>query len=392
MDSITYSIGSATFQKIGGEVMRYLWQTWFKVLWKDYYLWGYYCIALTLFASHSLFQIQEQHAMIPFYGLLISLLTIMILQLHQSFKMDKLIRVAISQPLLFGFQLLIFCLICALPTLTLLTIEVSLLFPDTPFILVLNCVALLTLFAIAIGCSSSLLTTNLAVGIIVALYFSLFLLHGYQLERLTYLAPTLNFMYPDYPNPWNSLAIIVLSLFLIGFYFNKHYDFTARDRNRLRSVLLSLLCIYALIPIVASYTEKKASTEQILVENKLAVTFTGVSATQALRYGQAVLSTVSVLQQAGIDAVVTDVTVIWQHELPKGKNIENIIEQQGTTLVIRPYSRKFFEFNYGYHIVRDITALFVHDETEARTIERHVIQKNQYHLFTPAKIKRASPQ
>lgn len=371
--------------------MRYLWQTWFKVLWKDYYLWGYYCIALALFASHSLFQIQEQHAMIPFYGLLISLLTIMILQLHQSFKMDKLIRVAISQPLLFGFQLLIFCLICALPTLTLLTIEVSLLFPDTPFILVLNCVALLTLFAIAIGCSSSLLTTNLAVGIIVALYFSLFLLHGYQLERLTYLAPTLNFMYPDYPNPWNSLAIIVLSLFLIGFYFNKHYDFTARDRNRLRSVLLSLLCIYALIPIVASYTEKKASTEQILVENKLAVTFTGVSATQALRYGQAVLSTVEVLHQATIEATVTDVIVVWQTELPTGKGIENIIEQQGTTLIIRPYSRKFFDFNYGYHIVRDLTALFVQDETDANAIEQRVIQRNHYHLFTPTKIKRASP-
>ena len=32
------------------------------------------------------------------------------------------------------------------------------------------------------------------------------------------------------------------------------------------------------------------------------------------------------------------------------------------------------------------------DETEARAIEQHVIQKNQYHLFTPAKIKRASPQ
>lgn len=372
--------------------MFHLWQTWFAVLWKDYYLWGYYSIVLVLFASHSLFQLQEQHALIPFYGLLISLLTIMILQLHQSFMMDKIVRVVTSNPLLTSFRLLLFCLICSLPTLILLSIEVRRLFPDTPFILLLSCIALFALFAIALGCCSSLLTTNLAVGVIVTIYFSLFLLHGYQLERFTYIAPTLNFMYPDYPNPWNSLAIILISLFLIGFYFNKHYDFTTRDRNRLRSLLLSIIFIYILVPFVVSHHEKKAPTVQMLIENKLAITYTGVSTKQALHYGQAVLSTVDVLQQADIDAVVTDVTIIWQHELPKGKDIENIVEQQGTTLVIRPYSRKFFEFNYGYHIVRDITALFVHDETDARAIEQHVIQKNQYHLFTPTKIKRASPQ
>lgn len=368
--------------------MLSIWKNWFSVLWRSDHLWAYYIVLFVLFISHSFFTLNEQMAIIPFYGLFISVMTLIILRLHNQFNMEKIVRSISIHPLRDGLNQFLFCFICALPAIALLFLLTKRLFAHTPNHLLICCVLLLTLFAITFACACMILSFNYAMICCVLVYFILFMMHGYQLERIVYVAPTLNFMYPDYPNVRNMIAIILLSILMLCVYLRGHYDWERNNKKLLLIVGGILMLCYLLVPFSQWQFEKKVATtnyDRVDIE-QMPIRYKGVSEGNAIRYGQVITSVIEEIRQQGIEVEIEEVVVTWQSDIPVGANVEHIIEKQDASLSINPYSPKFFEFNYGYNIVRDVIALFVEDEQIHREIEQQVIFENKNNLFSQTKI------
>lgn len=365
-----------------------LWKTWFAVLWKSEHLWAYYLVLIALFISQLFFTLNEQMAMIPFYGLFISVMTLIILRLHNRFHMKKIVRSMSTHPFREGLHQFLFCGICALPAIVLLFVLTKRLYAHTPNSLLIYCIVLLTLFAITFACACAILPFNYAMICCVLVYFILFVMHGYQLERIVYIAPTLNFMYPDYPNISNMIAVTLVSIIMFCIYLRGYYDWEHNKKILLYTVGGILIISYLFVPFSQWQIEKKmvaANYKEVDIQ-QIPIRYKGISEKNAIRYGQVVTDIIEVIRQRGIKVDVEEVVVTWQNDIPAGPNVEHIIEKQGGSIMINPYSPKFLDFNYGYNIVRDLIGLFVENEKMDKEIERQVMLENKNHLFTQTKI------
>lgn len=360
--------------------MIQLWKAWFITLCKDSYFWIYYLILIILFIGNSLFQLQEQPAIIPFYGLLISLLTVNILKLEDDFSLTKLTKLYTMQPVKIAISKLLFSFLCSIPIITLLLSLLKRLFFFTPVKLLLICILLLVIFSITFSFACSILSSNITLTVIVIFYFTLFLMHGYQLEKIKFIAPTLNFMYPDFPNKLNILSILILSFIFFCVYLYKYYDWLLKERHMIMMMMISLSLFYLAIPYASHNLLKNMPKEQIYYDG-LTINFEGLSKQHALRYAKVTTSVLQELQQNDIPAPIKEISIEWTNKIPKGESIENILLLKKDTLLIKPYSNKFLEFNYGYNIIEDIIDLFVIEKEVAKQIEQKIIQENKYNLF-----------
>jgi len=365
------------------------WRLRWRVLWREDHIWAYYAGLLALFLGKFWFSIGDLLALIPLYGLFVTQLTLIILDQHRRHGMQKIVRLAEVEPFRNMVRESFFCFSCALPAIVLLTYVLHDAFPTTPFYLLVLLVTEFIGFAISFAFGCALLPFKYAVPVSLLFYFILLANHGYKLELIPYLAPTLNFMYPDYPDLWNAAAILALSLIFFTLYLWKKFDCERSFLRRMRALIICAFALYVSIPVIHTIHEHDVMTKPYhsMQVDGLDVRYRGVSQNQAERYAQVTADMHTELKERGIAIRITAVTVTRKNDIPQDEGIEHILRLDGHYLNIEPYSNKFYEFNYGYNILRDLTELLVQDSDKREEIVQSMILKDKRGFFRATRMR-----
>lgn len=376
-------------------MMRVRWRT----LWREDYVWAYYLGAVLLFAGRWVFETNDLLNLIPLYGLFMTNLVLIICNQDRRHRIESVVRLTEWRPLRRGLQELVFSWICALPAGLLLLAWLIELFPGTPKGLLIGLMLHFATFAVCLAFGLSRLPFKYAMLIGLLLYFTLVAFNGYRLEYIPYLAPTLNFLYPDYPDYGNLWAILLLSIGLFMFYLWKRFDRPKRARRRVMACTACIAALYVLVPVGQNIREQQtenAAYRSITVEG-VKVRYRGVAQRQAERYAQVAADVAAAgRSEAGrLDGsnsdeavkAVRQVIVTRQKNVPQGEKVEHILTLDGGVLHLDPYSNKFYEFNYGYNIVRDLTELLIQDpELRQRTAEA-VLREDRHGFFRATRLR-----
>lgn len=133
--------------------------------------------------------------------------------------------------------------------------------------------------------------------------------------------------------------------------------------------------------------------------NGLTVQYKGVSIEKVENYANVYKDITQIMESFGVHNIPYHTLKITRvFSLPDNNSLENIISSSGDIIEIRPYSNKFFEFNYGYNITEDMINTLMGEQWETkeqtncyevlkRTIEQKVIYTNKSMLFSEAKKK-----
>ncbi|OWA35508.1 hypothetical protein B9G55_12795 [Saccharibacillus sp. O16] len=369
-----------------------------KTLWREDYIWAYYLGVGVLFLGRFVFSLNDLLNLIPLYGLFITNLVLMIVHQHRRHGMEKIIHLTEWRPLRRAAQELFFASICSLPAGLLLFALLRDTFPGTPRFLLAFLVLNLLVFAVGLGFALSVLPFKYATLLSLLLYFLLVAFNGYRLESIPYLAPTLNFMYPDYPNYANVGAVYGLSALLFVFYLMQKVNESRSHRRWVRWSLMAIFVCYALIPAADKLLEQRAEQagyQRTNVEG-IQVNYRGVPERQAKRYAQVVADVLAAArreadpqeyeQQKNVEQI-EQVTVTWQSDIPQGEGIEHILKLDGRTLHIQPYSHKFYEFNYGYNILRDLTQLLIRDPGVRQQVAAQILREDSHGWFRATRLR-----
>ncbi|OWR28440.1 hypothetical protein CDO73_17950 [Saccharibacillus sp. O23] len=376
-------------------VMRVRWKT----LWREDYVWAYYIGAVVLFAGRWVFGTNDLLNLIPLYGLFMTNLVLIIRYQDRRHRTEKIVRLTEWQPLRRGMQELVFSWICALPAGLLLLAWLTEIFPGTPRVPLILLMLHFTTFAVCLAFGLSLLPFKYATLISLLLYFLLVAFNGYRLEYVQYLVPTLNFLYPDYPDYENMLTILLLGAGLFMLYLWKRFDRPKRARRQMIGFTACIAVLYVLMPVgqnVRDQQTENAAYRSVTIEG-VEVGYRGVSQRQAERYAQAAADVAAAARrEAGESggshkgqavAAVRQVIVTRQKSVPHGDRVEHILTLESGVLHVDPYSNKFYEFNYGYNIVRDLTELLVQDpELRHRTVSV-VLREDRHGFFRAARLR-----
>lgn len=360
-----------------------VWILWLKVLWRSEHIWAFYVGLIILYLCKFVFFISELPVIIPIYGLFISIMTLIILNLPKHYHIEHIIKLTNCHPIRNSCQLWLFSLLCALPAWALLFATVSEIFTDTPVYLLMLVTFGLCYFAVSFAVACSLLPFKIAMLCCVVIYFLLILMHGYKLESIRYVAPTLNFMYPDYPDMMNILSIFFLGILMVSIYLWRGNDFPRRQKKWLLLFQVAIVVLYTAIPVGQLLQDKlvaKQSYQQFQINN-IIVQYKGIPHPIATKYRQVVSDILDALHNHKINPEITEINITRLDQVPKGDQLEHIMKLQGTTLVIEPYSNKFYEFNYGYNIIRDMLELFNVNQRLRPAITRELILENKHRFF-----------
>lgn len=365
------------------------WGLRWRVLWREDHIWAYYGGLLALFLGRFWFVLGDQLALLPLYGLFVTQLTLIILEQHHRHGMEKIVRLTEIRPFKRVINETLFGYVCAFPAFVLLILMLYHAFPATPIYLLVLLVAEFVGFAISFGFACSIFSFKYAVPITLLFYFLLLTNHGYKLEHVPYLAPTLNFMYPDYPNWWNAAAVFSLSLLFCIFYLWRSFDRDRTSRRRIQLLLICVLIMYMSIPILHDIQKNIVAAQpyQLLQMNGMDVRYQGVSRRQAERYSQVVEDMHHELRERGLETHVKELIITRRNEVPQDEGIEHIVSEKGSTLYIEPYSNKFYEFNYGYNIIRDLAAVLIEDPTDRLEVSQAMIAEDKHGFFQATQIR-----
>lgn len=360
-----------------------LWFLELKVLWRSEHIWAFYMGLFILYLSKFVFFIDELPVTIPLYGLFMSIMTLVILNSPRRYNMVHIIRLTNWNPIRRTLQSWLFSFLCTLPASTLLFFTVREIFKDTPVYLLVFVILGLSYFAISFAFVISLLSFKMAILCCVSVYMLLTLMHGYKLESIRYAAPTLNFMYPDYPDMRNMLSIFFLGILMLGIYLWKGIDWPRRQKRSLLFILMMFLVIYIAVPIQETWNEMRLANEpyQKVQVNNIVVQYKGIPQSIATRYSQVVSDIIEELKEHEMNPEITRINITRLGRVPKGTQLEHIMKLEEKTLYIEPYSNKFYEFNYGYNIIRDMLELSGIDHQIGQQITESLIRKNKHHFF-----------
>lgn len=371
-------------QETGDSTMIRMWRIWLAVLWNSEHIWAYYVGLLLLFLCKIIFTVEEVPITFPLYGLFITNLTLSVLKLHSKYRMNHFVSLSGRHPMLIALHYTLFSLVCTLPACGLLLVLTKTVYETTPTVLLVMTILEFTCFAIAFAFVCSIFPFRYALACSVIVYFLFMVMHGYRLERIHYVAPTLNFMYPDFPDMSNIAAITLFSMLMLGFYLWQHFDWPTKAGRWLLLINALILAAYLLIPVGQALEDKQlaqAPYRQAQI-GELSLQYKGVSAIQAQRFGQAIVDILAVIHAQGLQPDLTEIQIIRRTNIPEGADLEHIMSLEGTTLIIQPYSNKFYEFNYGYNIIRDLLDLTHVDNTIRQRIMNTVVLEDRHQLFT----------
>ncbi len=360
-----------------------LWFLKLKVLWCSEHIWAFYMGLFILYLSKFVFFIDELPVTIPLYGLFMSTMTLVILNSPKRYHMVHMIRLTNWNPIRRTLQSWLFSFFCTLPASTLLFFTVHEIFKDTPVYLLVFVIFGLSYFAISFAFVISLLPFKMAILCSVSLYMLLTLMHGYKLESVRYVAPTLNFMYPDYPDMINMLSIFFLGILMLAIYCWRGVDGPRRQKKILLFILMIIAATYIAVPLGQIWIGRHLANEpyQKVQVNNIVVQYKGIPHTIATRYGQVVSDIIDELNEHKINPNITQIIITRLDHVPKGTQLEHILKLEEKTLYIEPYSNKFYEFNYGYNIIRDMLELSETNHQIGLQITQSLISKNKHHFF-----------
>lgn len=370
-----------------------------KTLWREDYVWAYYLGAVVLFSGRWVFETNDLLNLIPLYGMFMTNLVLIIRNQDRRHRIEKVVRLTEWKPLRRGMQELAFSWICALPAGLLLLAWLTEVFPGTPRVLLILLMLHFTTFAVCLAFGLSLLPFKYATLISLLLYFLLVAFNGYRLEYIPYLAPTLNFLYPDYPDYGNLLAILLLGAGLFMLYLWKRFDRPKRARRRMIALTACIAALYVLTAVGQNVREQQtenAAYRSTAIEG-VEVRYRGVPQRQAERYAQVAAEVAAAgRSEAGelggsnpneaVEAV-RQVIVTRQKNVPQGERVEHILTLDGGVLHIDPYSNKFYEFNYGYNIVRDLTELLIQDPELRHRTASAVLREDRHGFFRATRLR-----
>lgn len=384
--------------------MRDIFLFWSKVVLRSDYLLTYYAIVILLCISQYFFTVSDAQALIPLYGIFSSVLTIQIITLHQRYHVEKFLMISpISNGKLLLWQW-VFSFILTTPAIMLLVGFVKFVYVETPIYKILLIVFVFQLFTISIPFLMATIFKNQAVSIIliVIIYFLLMLMHGYRLETIQYIAPTLNFMYPDFIHYLNVIGVLSICLCSISCAIL----FSRRATNKTEKWVAGIMTSMMLFVLLSLHFYNGYKEEELLNKpyqnyqyNGLTVQYKGVSIEKVKNYANVYKDITQIMESFGVNNIpyhTLKVTRVFS--LPDNNSLENIISSSGDIIEIRPYSNKFFEFNYGYNITEDMINTLMGEQWETkeqtncyevlkRTIEQKVIYTNKSMLFSEAKKK-----
>lgn len=375
---------------------------WSKVVIRSDYLLTYYAVVVILCISQFFFTASDAQALIPMYGIFSSVLTTQIITLHQRYQVEKIFMISpLSNRTLILWQWL-FSFILTIPALMLLVGFEKYIYAETPICKILLIASIFQFFAISIAFLFSTIFSNQSVSIImiVIIYFLLMLMHGYKLEMIQYIAPTLNFMYPDYINSLNLMGVLTICLGSIAaaILFSKRASIPKEKWVAGCFISIMLLILFSL-HLYEGYKEKELLIKpyQSYTFEEFTVEYKGVSQEKANNYASVYKDITREMKGFGVGNKIYDTLKITRvYSIPSKDRIENIISTSGDIVEIRPYSNKFFEFNYGYNITEDIINTLMSEtwKTKEQTncyeilkkiIEQKVILTNKSSLFSNVK-------
>lgn len=376
---------------------------WSKVIVRNDYLFTYYALVLALFISQFFFTVNDAQAMIPLYGIFSAVMTIQIISLHQRYQMDKIFLISIFTTRKIILWQWILGFVLTSPAFILLGFFEKYVYVDTPIINILVVIIIFHIFTISIPFLVATFFSNqyASILILVVIYFVLMLMHGYKLEIIQYIAPTLNFMYPDNQHYLNFVGVLFLCIcsMAAAVCFSKRPTLK-KDKYFFASLascsILAIICLH----LYEEFKENELMSQpyESYVFNEITVQYKGVSQKRADRFSAIYSDLTQQMAQFGIKNPYQKISITKDFNLPINKEVGNIISINGKTIEIRPYSNKFFEFNYGYNIIEDLLNILMNEtwKTEKQTvcyellkkiIEQKVILNNNSDLFSEAKLK-----
>ncbi|MGE7693625.1 hypothetical protein ACQKNC_05815 [Lysinibacillus sp. NPDC094177] len=382
-------------------MMRDIFLFWSKIVTRSDYLLTYYAIVIILCISQFFFTMSDAQALIPLYGIFSSVLTTQIITLHQRYQVEKILMISpLSNRTLVSWQWL-FSFILAIPAFMLLVGFEKYVYAETPIYKILLIVFVFQLFTISIPFLFSAIFSNQSVSIImiVIIYFLLMLMHGYRLEIIQYIAPTLNFMYPDYIHFLNLMGVLTICLGSIAaaILFSKRTS--VRKEKWVAGCFTSIMLLILIsLHLYDGYKEKELLIRpyQSYTFEEFTVEYKGVSREKANNYALVYKDITQEMRGFGVGTTYHTLKVTRVYSIPRSDRIENIISRSRDTVEISPYSNKFFEFNYGYNITEDLINTLMSEtwkteeqtncyEILKKTIEQKVILTNNRTLFSNVK-------
>lgn len=373
---------------------------WGNILLRNDYLYIYYFMLIALFSSQFFFASDDAQNLIVLYGLFSSLITIQVITLHKRYNMQLFFWSSQLSNAKIVLMIWCFSFIISFPAVVFLTIFEKYFYAETPLYLIFLVVIVLQIFSVSIAffIHSLFDNGNVSILILVVIYFILILFYGFRMEYIRHISPVLNFMYPDKINFQNIIGVLSLSFSFVAFSIWFHKRPSSRKMKTISGVISCVMVMNIVgLYYYETYLEKTLAKQefQSFEKEKTLVKYKGISKEEANQFASVYLDIKGELEYFGLGSPFHTIQITRLYKIPSGENVENIISSSRKTMVISPFSNKYFEFNYGYNITEDMINAILNQEwpTEKqktcyqifkKVIEQRVVLKN-HHLFTETK-------